>query len=100
MITKNVHIKINKALAMLVVEDYNMARGWVLEEVSMDKIKTVNIEELNQLSKVGNSDFDNDIQPQSSAVLCSFAVTVLTSPFVTTVLTAVANCEIPERPKI
>ena len=29
MITKNVHIKVNKALAMLIVEDYNMAIGWV-----------------------------------------------------------------------
>lgn len=27
---KNVHIKINEALAMLVVEDYNMTIGWVL----------------------------------------------------------------------
>ena len=29
MITKNVHIKIYKALAKLAVEDYNMAIGWV-----------------------------------------------------------------------
>ena len=29
MITKNVHMKINKTLAKLVVEDYNMAIGWV-----------------------------------------------------------------------
>ena len=30
MITKNVHIKINKALAKLVVEDYNKVIGWGL----------------------------------------------------------------------
>ncbi len=33
MITKNVHIKVNKALAMLIVEDYNMARGWYCGQI-------------------------------------------------------------------
>jgi len=33
MITRNVHRKINKALARLVAEDYNKVVGWALKQI-------------------------------------------------------------------
>lgn len=58
----------------------------------MSITKNVNLNELTNLSQVGNTDASLEIQPQSSTVLCAVTVTILTSPTVTLTVTVTANC--------
>lgn len=63
----------------------------------MSTTKDVNLTELSNASQVGNSDASPEVQPQSSTVLCSATISILTSPTVSTAVTAAAGCFDPNQ---
>lgn len=59
--------------------------GDVIMKISENEL---DIQALAELAASGNSDLENEVSPDSSAVLCSITVSVLTSPTVTASVSA------------
>lgn len=55
----------------------------------MKNVTAIDVNELRNLASVGASDSQAIVSPDSSAVLCSITVSVLTSPYVTASISAV-----------